>query len=762
MGVSAIVALWGFLLLGPVMAGAAESDLAWMLPYMAYSTDGLSWAREIGWILSPWPINFGQPAVKLWLAWVPMSQSLVWGMALHAAAAFLLWQVVRAMGLAGRVAGWAGLIYLTMFVHFHAYVWPTAVQHVIAVVTVLLLLWLYLRAEASRAAGEEEWVLFYGAAMTCGVVASLQRSALLAPVLVFLHLLLSPGGAARRFDRYRRWVPLFLISLFYPVWMLARVGDVIINDRIAAIPGPAWAKMLLLLGTAAAALGVVALILRPTDRMASWRRILARRGMPGVLLGAAVWLVTQDRRQWFLPYNALVPWISTLGSFLRPFQTADRIDPMEISHYVPPEVSGFLILASILLVVLFLTVFCRKQPALWVWIAWYAVGLVHVLHHYASFPVRIPSRYFIYLSPPFAVVFSAVGLYLFDLCAGRLKLRGPVRERWWDGFLALLCVANLLAIPPAVFRGKLVNNYLLYDEIRTSQLIREDLGPNPDLQLQEAPLYVSGLTLMPLGEMFSEYLPEIPPSDLSFKLLLAHAMDRRLLSSIHINEKKPSAGPGRIYRVAGVEIFGEKDRVIGEFSQRCQVGWRRLDEKDWDGARESFQAAVRARPFLLNYLLPRCRLSDVRWLGGDEQGLREWVEELGRRANQWKPVPAPKRERIREVMDGELREYALSLYALSYLEKQAGREEASQAWFKQIYFLERDGKRLEEWLTEAPRMRQRPWLKERWSLLEDIRFYQNPLPWQKDDYGFGRFMARLMLGVDVLSRWDRQGAAVWP
>ena len=52
-------------------------------------------------------------------------------------------------------------------------------------------------------------------------------------------------------------------------------------------------------------------------------------------------------------------------------------------------------------------------------------------------------------------------------------------------------------------------------------------------------------------------------------------------------------------------------------------------------------------------------------------------------------------------------------------------------------------------------MRDRPQWQRHLERVRDHRWFQDPLPWTKDDYGFGRFLLRLLLNIDVQSRWER-------
>ncbi len=747
------IGLFLFILRSPVSSSAPETDLWWMLPTLSLWTQGKG-PVELGWFLfAPAPKLFEQPVLKfvLWFfsdfLRLPYRSLIVVDLWIHFANAFLVMQLSRVLRLGGRVGFLAGLVYLTFFGHFHAYFWPTAAQHMLAVFTILSILVLYLKTEELFAAGSGTARRFWWLTLAAGLLGSLQRSTLVAPAAVLAHLLLASSGPAQRPERFNRWWPLLALYPVYCIFSLSFVGDMVFNTGIYKFPLPAWAKAAGLVGGVLLGLGAVWLAL-------SWvRRHPPRRSFGWILAGGLVLVVyaglfLKDKREILLPYNALIPFTGLLGSFLEPIQNAFQMDSTQGYHVVPPRINAALLLFSLVLGWAFLKK-TASRPAAVVLSVWYGVCLWYVLlhrHMISSFPIRIPSRYIVYFSPIFALVFCSVAVRVYDFLVRRLRLARPLREPLLLLLGAGLLLPNLMAIQLALFRGKMVNVYFVYDDLRASSLIRADLAARP---AGPGPVSVKGVQEIDFHTVWSKYVPVGQIGLGSPRSVFEDAISHRPL----ILNQGISGGEGREYRVDEFGIRAGDGRLIGEFERKIEEGWRRLDDQDWEGSRAAFQAAVQARPFLLNYLLPGCGLSDARWLAGT-RGLRDWTEEMHDKYRLWSVIPIGKWERVRGVMREELREYALGLYALSYLEKQAGRDAQAQVWMRQLYFLEPDPARLEPWLTASPQLRQRPGLRTQMGLLQDPQFYQSPLPWQKDDYGFGRFMARLMLGINVRSRWD--------
>lgn len=174
-----------------------------------------------------------------------------------------------------------------------------------------------------------------------------------------------------------------------------------------------------------------------------------------------------------------------------------------------------------------------------------------------------------------------------------------------------------------------------------------------------------------------------------------------------------------------------------------------------EGAPDLLRKAVRNRPFLLQYLLGPCRLSDLRWITGP-QDLRGWLRQVGEKRASGAGRLSPTDRRVLQEMQQEVSDYALCLFCISYLEQRAGRLEESRRWLSQVRFLERDPERLASWIGGLQEVRGDPSLSGFVVNVRDPLYLQDPLPWRTDDYGFGRFLIRMITGWDVGSSWDRQ------
>lgn len=659
MVMAGLAALWIALLAGPVLSARPETDLWWMRPLMEMEVQNRSGWGLFAFLFSPAPFLLGQPLLKLhlWLntssVGLPIAALLGLSMAIHALNACGVYGLSRRLGFSGRVGAIAGAVYLTMFAHFHAYLWPTAVQHLIAVGTILLLLNLYLSAEQRVRDGGNPRALV-AATLAVMALASLQRSALLGPLLMLVHTLWGSASSQQRRDSFGRWLPGWILCGIYPSFALAAVGDPRITRLFSQWPLLMPVKVLLLWGTG---VGLLFLIRRAVSLGEKSREALAlfsRLAFLGLVGGVVLWAL-RDKRQWLFLYNAAVPFSSILASFLEPLRTALLIPSTEPYHMIPPQVSAWTLAAAAALVSAFAAIVPERRKAFLLFGGWYGVGLLYFLQPHSSCPVWIPSRYFIYLSPILAILFASVLCGAGDRLARRYRVRPVVREAAVLALVTALCIPNLVAIRLEIFRGRLANTYLLYGDLR-----RPETEDPFDSSLREA-----------------------------------------------------------------------------------RQAWDRGDLQEAD---RYFRQAADLRPFLLRYTLSPYRLEDARWLTGG-MDFRQWVSKTGGLYRSWGselPEWAPRFREADARIHQELSDYLYCLLALSYLEYQNGNGAESERWRSRMGLLERDGWRLSRWIREDVRVKSNSDLQEFARRLDDPAFFPDPLPWRKDDYGFGLFMTRFL------------------
>jgi len=309
---------------------------------------------------------------------------------------------------------------------------------------------------------------------------------------------------------------------------------------------------------------------------------------------------------------------------------------------------------------------------------------------------------------------------------------------------------NLVAVRLVSWRGKLVNTYYVYEDLRIARLVGEDLR-GVKRGLSPLTVVVDQVQPMPFQGIGETDYPYADPGRYdNLRIAMSETVGSRLVGWIHVNEAGGDSSTSRRYVVRQSHLFDREGQRADAFGRLMEEGVSQMVTGQGNRAIGFFERAVQARPFLLNYCLsPGLRLEDIRWLTGGQE-FREWLRKVHAR---WR-TKTEKFESTRSVMEQELSEYALCLFYLSYLEAQEGREERSRYWLSQIYYLEQDPERLISWISQVPVVKANEEMGRFVGCFRDGAIFDTPLPWRKDDYGFERFLARLLLQWDVLSKWD--------
>ena len=753
-----------------------EYDLLWMVPAMSSYTAGKSVAGVLSFLLGALPIGFAQPVLKLYLfivdalmgpqtRWLLLASFIV-----HALSSGLLYLLGRRLGL-GRAPSWAAaLLFFSCAVHFHAVVWPPAAQHLFAVLTILLLLVLYLETEERLSRGIPSAGM-YAASLAVALFSSLQRSAFIAPVLIGVHLLVCSKDPEERFRRYVRWmIPLGCAYLSYQAWVITQVGDPVVTEVLRKMPWPKifrpylvvdpldrpnpvapWARTFTVWVVGALSLGFGAALLR------GMKRPLSRKGRTGLITLACVLVYVSwarhDARQVLLPYNMLAPFLATMAGLLEPFRAGLSSNSAEGFYYFPAQVSPWSVLAVLGAALFFRRKLLPRNRALVLLPAWYLLTTVLTLHQVSSFPLRTPSRYFLYVTPPICLLLAVMLSSFFE----HLKIGRSERPGWRSFFfwcvVALLGLSNLAAIRVALFRGRLANTYLAYDDLRVVRLVEEDL-PTVQRGKPVGTVWVSGVLPMPLQEK-SKHIPLEIPDDYDNLSFIAEGMTGHgaWIRGLHLGEQPPQAVIPR-YRV-------ERDRLLRRDGENADLFVRRMEQglealkKDPDEAKRLLIEAVRTRPFLLRYLLGSLRLMDTLWLT-DGTDLQDWLNRTNgghaSKGDAW----VEKTEQVRSVVSREVSDFVLCLFLVSYVEHTEGDKAESQYWLSQIQLLDRDPERVAARLGSYPVVRADPSLGQFLEKVRDPLFFIEPFDRKKEDYAFGRFLARLLFGWNIRSSWDRR------
>ena len=749
-----LVGFW-FCLWGLIRLILPENDLWWMIPTFQTMTEEREGLHKLIFLFSPWPIRLGQPVLKVMfflqqeMGRYQLSHWAIVQAMVHLLNAILVFCLGRSLGFEKRTSWMAALIFLCFFPQFHAVLWPVAFQHLAAVTFLLAILCLWLKTE-SLDAQDPQRPFYRWATIGLALAGSLERSLLLLPLLMFGDFWLNSESGRLRRQRFEYWWPLFAVFLGYPLGAIAWVGDDRLTTVLAEMNMTPWARYAVALAAGLGVLFLVQWVLRVCERVRWERRLNLTAGLGmGVVAG---FLYLRDHRQLLLPYNLLIPLMTCLGGFLEPIQSAFRMDEAEVFYAIPPEISPFLLALSTALVGgVLCTSSGSERRAVRFCILWYLLATLYPMFQYATYPIRIPSRYFVYLSPPFSLMLSLAAVRLLEGFENRLGWGQKLQRRGVEAAVVMLCLANLVAIRVAVWKGRLANNYMYYDDLRTIHLIREDRFRQGRENRPTVPVRICGVRPMPYEVRFWRFVPSDPGAYQLFKLL-ARQENYGLGTDIPLEVSDTSGYSKADYRVEGMRVTRHDGSVVGRFDALWEEGVAYFRRGDWGGARERLEAAVREKPFLLKFLLPEgSRLEEIGWLVGPHRGVRRWLDYVQEHQESATDL-IPKIDRVHEVIKGELTRYVEGLFLLAYVENRLGRQKESRLLFQQTWWLEPDLGMLQEWLRRNAPV---PWdasLEEFLIAVCQPGTFVNPLPSWKDGYGCERLLMQLLWhsGCDIM------------
>lgn len=746
----------------PILKSAFEQDLWWFIPTVSQITEGLSFAKTFGFLFAIKPLWTGVASLKI-IAFSILSlfgpqakYFIFFSILIHFACSYLLFSIARKVGMNYRVSLFSALMYLTLFAHFHAYIWPMAFQHLAVTFFTLLVLNFYLKTDQLITSRSPSFRSYWVLTLALNLMASFCRlSILLLPLIILAHILFCSEGGKDKSRKYNIWIPLFITYLFYPLITLTYVGDIKLSMFFSKINIPARYPFLFIF--AAAFLFLFSLILfflqnyRP-KRISRWILVIISSGIFLALLGLKDIGLLTSMKNLLLFYNLLVPFAGLLASFLHPIQNALLIDSSSVDHFIPPQVDVFNMLLTLLLIAVFVKVFVCRNKGLIVFLAWYLVSFL-----YLNLRNPIASRHFIYISPAFCIIFCSVLSYIYSCLMKKARLKIIYKEIILVLIFIGIFIPNILAIRFEIFRGKLVNTFLIYDYVRVANIIKEDLAKNSNIRnLTADKIYINGVTPMSYelwSVIWEDALSPIDPLRYdNFRYLLAQVFNNNSMVNVHINQA-PHKGH-TFYLVDDKRITNAQGEDIEPFLQLFQKAVKEMELEHYKVAGNLFQKAIDRRPFLLNYVLSKYSLGDLKWITSGDP-MRSWVNRIA--LGYCRDVKPPQEvAHIMTLIDKELDDYIQCLFYFSYLKYLSGDTKESKYWVSQIGFFERDYERLSSWLGQTPIVKSNYKIL---SFLEGLNDYS--LVEQGDCltyYELERFIFNLISGIQIIR--DREGGWV--
>lgn len=241
-----------------------------------------------------------------------------------------------------------------------------------------------------------------------------------------MHILTCSRDNDDRIKKYEIWLPLFITYLGYPFIRLTYIGypnlEKYLHATIMQADSAAIFPIIFILG--------VGFLLLFSFMLELCYKFDFRKIFLNLLIVATIlyfflflWLYGKKellspfhKRKIFLvdflsPYNFIRPFIGAFIGFLKPFSTALKIDSTMPYHYVIMEGSIVSVLLTLFFIFIFIKKFVMRHKDLIIFFVLYGIALPNMWRKGTS----MPSRYFVYITPLFSVIFCSVFLYLYTL-----------------------------------------------------------------------------------------------------------------------------------------------------------------------------------------------------------------------------------------------------------------------------------------------------------------------------------------------------------
>jgi len=607
-----------------------------------------------------------------------------------------------------------------------------AFQHLIAVFFVLLGLALYLKTDQLIASGEYYKPFLITSLLINTIASFCCPSVLILPSLMMLHIFLCSKNETDRARKYDIWLPAFVPYLFYPLLTFSS-GNGRLLKTFGAVGLPVFVKFLIIFLSCLSFLIALRFIYSTYKKRYDAKKITIWLIVVFVIM-AAILIKLGGLKRLLIPYNLLVPFAGMLASFLEPVQNALLIDSSRPYHFIPFQLNAFYFLLSFVIIGVFIKNFVLKNKAVLLLGGFY---LIDMLYLYLWNPVT--SRYLIYLSPVFCIIFCAVLDYFAAYLTKALTLKKPIRELMVVLIFISVCVPNLLAIKVSLVKGVLSNTFPTYDYIRAAHVIKRDFYSRGEAKGAGGGLSVHNIPPIAFTEARGFFASD--PRDDNARFVFKQVFNDSAID-IRINQASALDNGYRVYYSDAYNI-NDKDGInVNRFNEFFEKGLKELRNNQYGASADFFRKAASERPFLLSYTLGDLRLEDLPWLTNGLD-MRVWVNKIG----SFYILGSEGRERERskyilELMNRELEEYIECLFYAAFLKNISGDAAGSKYWFSQIRFLDNNYKSLHSMLSQAPLIRSNNDMLSFLEALSDASLYVPPENYI-DRFKFEKFIFRL-------------------
>ncbi len=711
----------------PIQAMFHEQDLWTMIPIISFFAQEHSFFENLKMFLfDPTPTNEGDPWMNLYLLLVPIVFGLqakyfiFVALVIHFSCAFLLYALLRKLDLGFRIAFFSALIYLTMFIHFGYYIFPMAAHHFIVLFFSLLILNLYFET-TKRIDDNGNWKHLFWLTIGVNFLASFcQITILLLPAAILCHILISSKDGQDRVKKYDIWMPLFITYLGYPLIRLLYSGflhlSIFLHSGFKAPNNIMPFPIAFMLG--------ISLLFMFRDFLQLYSRYRLGRALKtlciaSIILYTIVFIAVSARgdlmtpskvklSESLSPVNLIRPLVVMLVNFISPLKAALSIDSTKPFHIIPTQNNPIGYLVVLFFAVVFMKKYLLKHKSLIVFLIFYIVEL-----RYARIATTVLySRHFLYITPLFSVMFCSVFIYLYDAIMSRTRLRDNIKEIILILVFAGLCLPNILAIRLEMFRGRMANTFYLYDYIKAADMIKKDIeSSNAGRRVEEKSIFVKNVASMPFYRGLEFWSPELDEHlrlD-PFRYAFVQALSDGSMVGININPSGRVTGKFT-YEIKYAGIYNAAGLNIDKFSSYLDEAEKELISGNNKEAYILLTKAAGIRPFLINYVLSKYELRDLKWITGGSD-LKSWTDSIlkyelrdlmfitnGNDLKSWtddviKDITGynmAKFKYVSPVITKEINSYIKCLFYKAYLEHLSGSFKESGNTLSQIGFIESD------------------------------------------------------------------------
>ncbi len=650
-----------------------EDDLLWFLPFIRQIME----VKDIGWIFKN--LLTGELTFIDGIYFVVLSlgfgHHLQWFAIVSVVTHFFItlsfyYLLKNGLELPLIVCQWAALMYFAFFGHHHVYLFPLSAHHQLVILLTFLILNLYLRID-KLFENHQNFKKEYGLALILIFLAAFQRmSIFLIPLCILVHIFFTTESKQRLIAKYDLWLPIFIFVPLIQIMILI-VGSQ--GDVLSEFLKPLYQ----LLGERRGLFSIPLSIFLPISIPFFVRFLLLktlRDGCPfSQFINKLTFLVV------FFPQMLYL----CLYAFWASIPLAVGTDELTKWHHIRypdhPVLNTLGLILVVIMILCFLRFMVKKNPHLIIFVVWYAFLIPYLYSYLKVYPDMMPSKYFVYLSPIFCVMFC---LFFFEMIPSQLK-RWKTRWNLGVGILTyLILMMNIVSIHIRVHRTLLIDYHWSYDYIKIAHSIVEDLKfKGKQFPLLNQSICVIGIQDVPHKKNWQMWFLHRFDFDRfdSFRLTLLSMLPGSR-KDILVNDVCP---PGSlVYHVKDFIVFDEKGKMLEPFYQDFRNGLQALLKEDYAVATQTLQRAVREGPFLLQFLKKNIGTSYL----SQERRLKVISELVDHLTTKYFDGDE-KINQIDTLIGNELRDYGASLACLGFLKEINGDDKKAEEYLRQSLLL---------------------------------------------------------------------------